>query len=133
MRKKAFTLVECLITLIIIGMVSVSLIYVVGAVDKAELENSRKIGAMSEISSIAEQIKNTPTLENVFSLKETCGDSCKIKVFAAGQGEIEKNGDGTIQIISAENDTFSHEKYKKNIYRIVIEKDGQSVTTIIYP
>ncbi len=132
MRKKAFTLAESLLSLLIVASVSMATVYIIGAFEKAKLQNNRRLLTLLEISGVIEEIKANPALDSILDLKDEYGDDFEIKIVAIGRGEIVKGSDGTTSIAAAEEDTFSRETLKNNIYRIAVTKDNQSLTAIIY-
>lgn len=130
MKKKAFSIVESLISLLVVAAVSMSTLYIIGSFEKTKLKNDRRLSSLLEIAAITEELKAEPTLGNAFALQAAYSDF-DIKIIAVGKGAVVRSG-STISISGTESDPFSRENLKNNLYRIVIGKDGQSITTIIY-
>lgn len=124
-------MVESMVSLLIVAAVSMSTIYIVGAFENTKIQNNRRFESLLDAAAVVEELKANPTLDNAFALQSVYGDSFEIKIIAVGRGIAVKNG-GTISVSGTEADPFSRENLKNNLYRIVVEKDGQSITTVIH-
>ena len=113
MKKSAFTLVESLISLLIISAVGMSVTVFSSAYLKTTFDRDVQMKTMLDNISTAEtlraEVKTLPQLYEFSKNKE-------IKISAVGVGTIDLSADGTYTVIESEDNAFSDNlKAKKNI------------------
>ena len=105
MKKSAFTLVESLVSMLVISAVGMAALIFSSAYLKTTFDRDVQMQAvMSNVSTVEKlraEVKTLPQLYE-FSLGKD------IKISAVGVGEISLSEDGSYNIVSAENNTPSH-------------------------
>ena len=119
MKKSAFTLVESMISLLIISAVGMAALLFSSACLKNTHERdvvlATAINNINAIETIRAEVKTLPQLYDFSQDRE-------IKITAVGIGEIELNEDGTYRVSEQENNNFSEsiKPRKANLFKIDI-------------
>lgn len=113
MKKSAFTLVESLISLLIISAVGMAVTVFSSAYLKTTFDRDVQMKTMldniSTVETLRAEVKTLPQFYEFSKNKE-------IKISAVGVGTIDLSADGTYTVIESEDNAFSDNlKARKNI------------------
>lgn len=113
MKKSAFTLVESLISLLIISAVGMTVVVFSSAYLKTtfdrDVQMQTVLDNISTVEKLRAEVKTLPQLYEFSKDKE-------IKITAIGLGVINLSGDGTFSVAEPENNAFSDNlRANKNI------------------
>ena len=132
MKKSAFTLVESLVSVLIISAVGMAALVFSSAYLKTTFERDVQMKAVMSNASMVEklraEVKNLPQLYEFSKERE-------MKISAVGIGEIELNADGSFTVINAESNTISPNLMPKtaNTFKIDIggNEPNTKITTVV--
>ena len=104
MKKSAFTLVESLVSVLIISAVGMAALVFSSAYLKTTFERDMQMkSVMSNISTVEKLRAEVRTLPQLYEFSQ----GKEIKISAVGIGEIELNADGSFAVVNAESNTLS--------------------------
>lgn len=132
MKKSAFTLVESMVSLLIISAVGMAAMVFSSAYLKTtydrDVQMSAVISNISIVETLRAEVKTLPQLYEFSKDKE-------IKISAAGLGEIELHEDGSYTVLESENNIFSDNirTEKANIFKIDVGGSipNTKITTVV--
>ena len=132
MKKSAFTLVESLVSLLIISAVGMAALVFSSAYLKTTFERDVQMKAVMSNVSTAEKLRaEVRTLPQLYTFSR----GKEIKISAVGIGEIELYEDGTFIVINAENNALSPSLTPQtaNAFKIDIGGDepNTKITTVV--
>ena len=126
MKKSAFTLVESLVSMLIISAVAMAALVFSSAYLKTTFERDVQMkSVMTNVSTIEKlraEVKTLPQLYE-FSLGK------EMKISAVGIGEIELNADGSFTVVNAESNTISESLMPKTANAFKIDIGGSAPNT----
>ncbi len=132
MKKSAFTLIETLVSLLIISAVGMASMMLVSSYMKntyeRDIENTAAISNITIIEELKAEVKTLPQLYYFIEDKD-------IKVTAIGFGEVELYEDGTYSVIFPESYGFSEriKPLKPILFRLDIGDDtpNTKITAVV--
>lgn len=132
MKKSAFTLVESMVSLLIISSVVMAAFVFSSAYLKTtydrDVHMKTVISNISTVEKLRAEVKTLPQLYEFSQGKE-------IKISAVGIGEIELNPDGTFTVMNAESDSLSPslKPNRANAFKIDIGGNAPNtgITTVV--
>lgn len=132
MKKSAFTLVESLVSVLIISAVGMVALVFSSAYLKTTFERDMQMkSVMSNISTVEKLRAEVRTLPQLYEFSQ----GKEIKISAVGIGEIELNADGSYTVVNAESDAISPNLMPKkaNAFKIDIggSKPNTKITTVV--
>ena len=132
MKKSAFTLVESLVSLLIISAVGMAALVFSSAYLKTTFERDVQMKTVMSNVSTAEKLRaEVRTLPQLYTFSR----GKEMKISAVGIGEIELYEDGTFIVINAENNTLSPSLTPQtaNAFKIDIGGDepNTKITTVV--
>lgn len=119
MKKSAFTLVESLVSLLIISAVGMAAMVFASSYLKTTYDRDVQMSAvMSNMSTVETLRAEVKTLPQLYAFSQ----DREVKITAVGIGEIELSADGSFTVISDESYMFSDKliPQKPNLFRIDI-------------
>ncbi|MCR4719098.1 MAG: type II secretion system GspH family protein [Firmicutes bacterium] len=103
-KRKAFTLIETVVSISIICVLVVTSIKIMSVYGKTAFDRDRNIQELTENINILEEIReNAKTLPELYALTE----GRNVKISAVGIGKIELHSDGTFDVTEPEGDIVS--------------------------
>lgn len=132
MKKSAFTLVESLVSMLIISAVAMAALLFSSAYLKITFERDVQTkSVMTNISTIEKLRAEVKTLPQLYEFSQ----GKEMKISAVGVGEIELNADGSFTVVNAESNTISESLMPKtaNAFRIDIggSAPNTKITTVV--
>lgn len=132
MKKSAFTLVESLVSLLIISAVGMAAMVFSSAYLKTTYDRDNQMSAVIANMNIAESLRaEVGTLPQLYEFSK----NKEMKIIAVGVGEINLSVDGTYTVVNDESYMFSDKlKPKKtNLFRIEIggSVPNTKITTVV--
>ena len=132
MKKSAFTLVESLVSLLIISAVGMAAVVFSSAYLKTTFERDVQMKTVMSNVSTAEKLRaEVRTLPQLYTFSR----GKEMKISAVGIGEIELYEDGTFIVINAENNALSPSLTPQttNAFKIDIGGDepNTKITTVV--
>ena len=104
MKKSAFTLIESLVSVLIISAVCMAALVFSSAYLKTTFERDVQMkSVMSNVSTVEKLRAEVRTLPQLFEFSK----GKEIKITAVGIGEIELNADGSYTVVNAESNALS--------------------------
>ena len=128
MKKSAFTLVESLVSMLVISAVGMAALVFSSAYLKTTFDRDVQMQAvMSNVSTIEKLRAEVKTLPQLYEFSQ----DKDIKISAVGVGEISLNEDGSYVIVNAENDTLSPSLMPETANAFKIDVGGSTPNTKI--
>lgn len=132
MKKSAFTLIESMVSLLIISAVGMAALVFSSAYLKTTFERDVQMKAvMSNVSTVEKLRAEVRTLPQLYEFSK----GKEIKISAVGVGEIELHDDGSFTVIEAENNTLSPNLMpnEANAFKIEIggSEPNSKITTVV--
>lgn len=132
MKKSAFTLVESLVSLLVISAVGMAALVFSSAYLKTTFERDVQMNAvLSNVSTIEKLRAEVKTLPQLYEFSQ----STEMKISAVGIGEIELNPDGSYTVTDPETDTISLSLMPRtaNVFKIDIgdSEPNTKITTVV--
>lgn len=132
MKKSAFTLVESMVSMLIISAVAMAALLFSSAYLKITFERDVQTkSVMTNISTIEKLRAEVKTLPQLYEFSQ----GKEMKISAVGVGEIELNADGSFTVVNAESNTISESLMPKtaNAFRIDIggSAPNTKITTVV--
>ena len=132
MKKSAFTLVESLVSVLIISAVGMAALVFSSAYLKTTFERDMQMkSVMSNISTVEKLRAEVRTLPQLYEFSQ----GKEIKISAVGIGEIELNADGSYTVVNAESNTLSPSLMRNtaNAFKIDIggSEPNTKITTVV--
>ena len=132
MKKSAFTLVESLVSVLIISAVGMAALVFSSAYLKTTFERDVQMKAVMSNASTAEELRaEVKTLPQLYEFSQ----GKDIKISAIGIGEIMLNGDGSYTVVNAESNTLSESLVPRTANAFKIEIGGSTrntkITTVV--
>ncbi len=132
MKKKGFTIVEGLISILIVSFIIIGAVYISDGYLRQTYQRDESIKRLTKNINIIEDIKgNVKTLDDLYNMSK----SYNFKIIAIGLGEVEltKEADGNITLNENLNESYGFSdmlKPNKNLFRIEVG-DKEKLITII--
>ena len=128
MKKSAFTLVESLVSVLIISAVGMAALVFSSAYLKTTFERDMQMkSVMSNVSTVEKLRAEVKTLPQLYEFSQ----GKEIKISAVGIGEIELNADGSFTVINAESNSISPSLMPKTANAFKIDVGGSAPNTKI--
>ena len=132
MKKSAFTLVESLVSVLIISAVGMAALVFSSAYLKTTFERDMQMkSVMSNISTVEKLRAEVRTLPQLYEFSQ----GKEMKISAVGFGEIELNADGSYTVVNAESNTLSTSLIPNtaNAFKIDIggSEPNTKITTVV--
>ena len=132
MKKSAFTLVESLVSVLIISAVGMAALVFSSAYLKTTFERDVQMKSVMSNISIAEKLRaEVKTLPQLYEFSQ----GKEMKISAVGIGEIELNADGSYTVVNAESNTLSQSLMPDtaNAFKIDIggSEPNTKITTVV--
>ena len=132
MKKSAFTLVESLVSVLIISAVGMSALVFSSAYLKTTFERDTQMQAvMTNISTVEKLRAEVKTLPQLYEFSQ----GKEMKISAVGIGEIQLNADGSFTVINAESNSVSPNLMPNtaNAFKIDIggSEPNTKITTVV--
>jgi len=128
MKKSAFTLVESLVSMLVISAVGMAALIFSSAYLKTTFDRDVQMQAVmlnvSTVEKLRAEVKTLPQLYEFSQDKD-------IKISAVGVGEISLSEDGSYNIVSAENNTLSPSLMPETANAFKIDIGGNTPNTKI--
>ena len=128
MKKSAFTLVESLVSVLIISAVGMSALVFSSAYLKTTFERDTQMQAvMTNISTVEKLRAEVKTLPQLYEFSQ----GKEMKISAVGIGEIQLNADGSFTVINAESNSVSPNLMPNTANAFKIDIGGSAPNTKI--
>ena len=128
MKKSAYTLVESLVSLLIISAVGMAALVFSSAYLKTTFERDVQIkSVMSNVSTVEKLRAEVRTLPQLYEFSQ----GIDIEISAVGIGKIELNADGTYVVTDAESNTLSESLSPDTANAFKIDIGGSAPNTKI--
>lgn len=128
MKKSAFTLVESLVSLLIISAVGMAALVFSSAYLKTTFERDVQMkSVMSNVSTVEKLRAEVRTLPQLYEFSQ----GKDIEISAVGIGKIELNADGTFVVTDAESNTLSESLSPDTANAFKIDIGGSAPNTKI--
>ena len=128
MKKSAFTLVESLVSMLIISALGMAALVFSSAYLKTIFERDVQMeSVMSNVSTVEKLRAEVKTLPQLYEFSQ----GKEIKISAIGIGEIELSADGSYTLISPENNTLSSSLIPKTANAFKLDIGGSTPNTKI--
>ena len=128
MKKSAFTLVESLVSVLIISAVGMAALVFSSAYLKTTFERDMQMkSVMSNISTVEKLRAEVRTLPQLYEFSQ----GKEMKISAVGIGEIELNADGSYTVVNAESTTLSPSLMPKTANAFKVDIGGSEPNTTI--
>ena len=126
MKKSALTLVESLVSMLIISAVAMAALVFSSAYLKTTYERDVQMkSVMTNVSTIEKLRAEVKTLPQLYEFSQ----GKEMKISAVGVGEIELNADGSFTVVNAESNTISESLMPKTANAFKIDIGGSAPNT----
>ena len=126
MKKSALTLVESLVSMLIISAVAMAALVFSSAYLKTTFERDVQMkSVMTNVSTIEKLRAEVKTLPQLYEFSQ----GKEMKISAVGIGEIELNADGSFTVVNAESNTISESLMPKTANAFKIDIGGSAPNT----
>ena len=132
MKKSAFTLVESLVSMLIISAIGMAALVFSSAYLKITYERDVQMkSVMSNVSTVEKLRAEVRTLPQLYEFSQ----GKEMKISAVGVGEIQLNADGSFTVVNAESNTISPSLIPRtaNAFKIDIggSEPNTKITTVV--
>lgn len=128
MKKSAYTLVESLVSMLIISTVGIAALVFSSAYLKTTFERDIQMKSVMSNASTVEKLRaEVKTLPQLYEFSQ----GKDIKITAIGIGEIELSADGSYTVVNAESNGISPELMPETANAFKIDVGGSTANTKI--